>query len=250
MADTTHREEPSEADDPFSAPTVREHDPTTAAPTVREQSPPAAAPTMREAAEPGADGTGFSPLPDELSGNYRLVRQLAAGGAEAALFEVAEIATGVIRILKLYHRHVTLRGEALLRIQSIDPAHVVHLVDYGQLADGRWFEVQERIEAGTLVDYRSSDSLTERDLHEVVAELGSAIAAFHRAGLAHHDIKPENILVRSVSPLDLVLGDFGLSSCPTAAPTTPPTATPPSRTRRPRPCDRSAAAPATTGPSG
>ena len=232
MADTTRRDDPfepdtPEADDGFSAPTVREHGPypaartireqarpqPAAAPTVREQSPPAAAPTLREAPSsvPGAADGGYSPIPDELSRSYRLVRQLAAGGAEAALFEVAEVATGAIRILKLYHQNVSLRGEALLRIQSIDTAHVVHLVDHGRLEDGRWFEVQERIEAGTLVDYRSSTSLTERDLHEVVAELGAAVAAFHRAGLAHHDIKPENILVRNVAPLDLVLGDFGLS---------------------------------------
>ena len=182
---------------------------------MRESDPPSGAPpTMREsglAPESGAAHGGFSPLPDELSGSYRLVRQLPSGGGEATLFEVAETSTGEVRILKLYHRHVALRGEALERIQSIDPAHVVHLVDHGQLDDGRWYEVQERIDAGNLVDYRSGTSLTEYDLEETVAELASAVAAFHRAGLAHHDIKPENILVRTTSPLDLVLGDFGLS---------------------------------------
>ena len=106
---------------------------------------------------------------------------------------------------------MALRGEALRRIQSIDAAHVVHLVDHGQLEDGRWYEIQERIKTGNLIAYRSATSPTERDLQDVVAELAAAIAAFHRAGLAHHDIKPENILVRSISPLDLVLGDFGLS---------------------------------------
>ncbi len=198
MADTTRRDD----DFPPSAPTLREAQVPSSAPTLRES--PSSLESMRV-------HTGPAQLPSELTDSYRLVRQLASGGAEAALFEVAETGTGEIRVLKIYHQHVALRGEALLRIRSIDPAHVVHLVDHGQLEDGRWYEVQERIEAGNLVDYRSGASPTESDLEEVVAELGAAIAAFHGAGLAHHDIKPENILVRNISPLDLVLGDFGLS---------------------------------------
>jgi serine/threonine protein kinase len=31
----------------------------------------------------------------------------------------------------------------------------------------------------------------------------------HERGLVHRDLKPENLLVRTVEPLDLVLGDFG-----------------------------------------
>ena len=210
MDDTTRPED----DAPAVAPTMREAQAPAAAPTMREAQAPTAAPTMREAPSslaPASLGAGSGPLPDELADSYRLVRQLASGGGEATLFEVAEVGTDQVRVLKVYHRHVALRGEALQRIQSIDPAHVVHLVDYGRLEDGRWYEVQERIDAGNLVDYRSGAAPTESSLAEVVAELAAAVAAFHRAGLAHHDIKPENVLVRSLSPLDLVLGDFGLS---------------------------------------
>ena len=206
----THREDGTQP----SAPTLREAQVPPGAPTLREAQIPPGAPTQRESPsspESVSVRTGLGPLPDELAGSYRLVRQLASGGGEATLFEVAETNTDEIRVLKIYHRYVVLRGEALLRIQSIDPAHVVHLVDHGQLEDGRWYEVQERINAGNLVDYRSSASPADSGLADVVAELAAAIAAFHRAGLAHHDIKPENVLVRSVSPLDLVLGDFGLS---------------------------------------
>ena len=198
MAEPTRREDPRPASEP----------------TVREDPRPASEPTVREdpsSSAPGPTGVGLARLPGQLDDSYRLVRQIAAGGAEAALFEVTENATGEARFLKIYHRFVTLRGAALSRIQSIDPAHVAHLVDYGQLEDGRWYEVQERITAGSLADYGENAPLTDDDLEEVVAELGAAIAAFHEAGLAHHDIKPDNILVRSMSPLDLVLGDFGLS---------------------------------------
>ena len=169
--------------------------------------------TVRESgthAGRGAVPPGSGSLPEELAGQLRLLRQIAGGG-EATLFEVVETRSGEIRVLKLYHRHVTLRGEALRRIQTIDSSHVVGLTDFGRLTDGRWYEVQERIDTGNLTDYRWSEDFSVDDVADVVAQMAGAISAFHKAGLAHHDIKPENVLVRSASPLDLVLGDFGLS---------------------------------------
>ena len=208
MAEPTRREEPFQDGNPTEVEDAR-----FAPVTVFEDTPLSSAATVRESPSsvPGGAGIGFASLPPELGERYRLERQLRAEGGEATLFNVTEIGTGETRVLKLYRRFVVLRGEALLRIQSIDPAHVVQLVDHGQLEDGRWYEVLERIETGNLVEYRSTASPTENDLEEVVSELAAAIAAFHRAGLAHHDIKPENILVRTMEPLDLVLGDFGLS---------------------------------------
>ena len=157
--------------------------------------------------------SGSLQLPDELQDRYRFVRQSAQVGAEGTLFDVTEMDTGTARVLKLYHGHVSLRAEALRRIQAVDAAHTVELIEFGQLADGRWYEVQERIDGGDLGAYRGrvGGSLDPDQLHDVVSELSGAIAAFHEAGLAHHDIKPENVLVRALDPMDLVLSDFGLA---------------------------------------
>ena len=156
---------------------------------------------------------GSLQLPDEFRDRYRFVRQSAQVGSEGTLFDVIEMNTGTARMLKLYHGHVSLRAEALRRIQAVDTAHTVELIDFGQLADGRWYEVQERIDCGDLVAYRArmGGSLPPDRLRDVASELSKAIAAFHAAGLAHHDIKPENVLVRALDPLDLVLSDFGLA---------------------------------------
>ena len=152
-------------------------------------------------------------MPGELGDRYQVVRQSTQVGAEGTLFDVVEVNTGAARVLKLYHGHVSLRAEALRRIQAVEATHVVELIEFGQLADGRWYEVQERIDGGDLVAYRSrmGGSLAPDQLWDVVSELSNAIAAFHEAGLAHHDIKPENVLVRTFDPLDLVLSDFGLA---------------------------------------
>lgn len=186
------------------------------APTHRGDAASAGAETVREEVGDGAvrqAPSGSLQLPDELQDRYRFIRQSAHAGAEGTLFDVAEVDTGMARVLKLYHGHVSLRADALRRIQAVDAAHAVELIEFGQLTDGRWYEVQERIGGGDLIGYRDrmEGSLTLDQLHRVVSELSAAIAAFHEAGLAHHDIKPENILVRTLDPLDLVLSDFGLA---------------------------------------
>lgn len=180
--------------------------------TSREDGAGGAPTTSREGPAPMATASP-SILPPELSSRYRFVSQLSQVGAEGTLFSVDEVDSGTRRILKLYHGNVELRPEALERIQRIDHAHVVQLISFGQLADGRWYEVQEHVGGGDLVQYRNQHGghLVEAQLRDVIAELSSALDGFHGAGLAHHDIKPENVLVRGDDPLDLVLSDFGLS---------------------------------------
>lgn len=172
--------------------------------------------TVREglgAVPAGVDGVV---LPGELGSRYRGVRQFPRSGGEANLFEVVDLECGEPRLLKLYLSGLELKADALERIRELGRdqlAHVVRLFDFGQLSDGRWFEVQELVEGGDLVAFRDAHGgrVGGGVLTDVIAELHAALRAFHAADLAHHDIKPENVLVRSAEPLDLVLGDFGLS---------------------------------------
>ena len=156
-------------------------------------------------AQPAGGGGGWA-LPPGLRSRFVGVRQLPTGGAEADVF-VAGLADGGEAILKLYRYGNSLADRALEVVSGVDHAHVVGILDWGEV-DGRWFELQEYCPLGSLADLSDAGSLP---LLEVVAELSAALAALHGAGVVHQDLKPGNVLVRTRTPLDLVVCDFGVT---------------------------------------
>jgi serine/threonine protein kinase len=145
-------------------------------------------------------------LPPELSERFRVVEEMAAG-AEADVVVVEETGSGTPFVIKLYRRGIAPDEEAVGRLAAADPAHVVQVVDRGW-AGGCWFEVLEYCRYGSLRTLMTDGPLPS--IIDVVRETGSALWHVHGLGLVHRDLKPENILIRTVTPLDVVLGDFGL----------------------------------------
>jgi serine/threonine protein kinase len=145
-------------------------------------------------------------LPPELSARFVVLEELAAG-AEADVVTVSEAATGRTLVVKLYRRGIMPDEEAVARLAAADHAHVVEVIDRGW-AGGCWFEVLEHCPHGSLRTLMTDGPVPS--VVDVVRETGSALAHVHGLGLVHRDLKPENILIRTLTPLDVVLGDFGL----------------------------------------
>lgn len=169
----------------------------------------AAAVTQRDAP------TGHSEIPDlppALAGRYRVVRLLARGGEGFVLLAEGLAGEGP-RVIKLYVPNVGSSGPksaVLDNISAANKAHVVHIHEHGK--EGVWhYEVQEYVANGSLRDLMTGPQpLT--DVASMLRELNEALLCLHGAKLIHRDIKPENILVRTRTPLDLVLTDFGITS--------------------------------------
>jgi len=183
--------------------------------------------TRRDAPEPSSDGTpaptsrdvdpgegvaSLIRLPSAVAADYEVVEDFAASGAEADLVLVRERASGERFIVKIYRRGIELDQDTGERLSRADTDHVVGIVRVGR-SDGRWYEVLEYIEAGTLARLLQVEGpvLATELLAEIVQELAPALAHLHSLGVIHRDIKPANVLVRTREPLDLVLADFGLA---------------------------------------
>lgn len=156
------------------------------------------------------DGEGWLRLPAEMSEEFELLHELRHGG-EGFVVVVLRKGTDEHLVLKGYHQGFDVDSDSLADLRSrASVEHVVRIVDHGTLQDGSFFELQEYLEAGSLRDLYASEGKQALQFSEIVSEVSRALAHVHELGIVHRDVKPENILVRSTEPLDLVLADFGL----------------------------------------
>ena len=149
--------------------------------------------------------------PRLLAGKFRLARRLGAGGA-GSVYLARDVRLDRDVAVK------TLAGTSLLRLRGLKreawamarvahPAVAqIHGVEFWR---GRPFLVMELLLGGTLSDRLREGPLAAGRAVAVTLDLADALAALHRAGYVHGDVKPSNIgLTADGSPKLL---DFGLA---------------------------------------
>lgn len=173
----------------------------------------AAPPTVRDGARPESAAFVRVNLPSALQGRYRPLYDLPWAGAEADLVVADAVDGSGTWIVKVYRPGIELDGALLDTIASAGSAHVVGSREHGR-SDSTWYEVLEHVHEGSLADLlrATSGRLPEARVREILVELHSALTALQRLGVVHRDLKPDNVLVRTTAPLDLVLADFGLAT--------------------------------------
>jgi serine/threonine protein kinase, bacterial len=156
-----------------------------------------------------------------LDGRYRILARIAAGGT-STVYHGLDVRLDRPVALKVIDSRYAGDEQFLTRFQ-LEARTVARLKDPGLVAvydqglDGRHpYLVMELIEGGTL-----RELLVERGPmppHAVVAVLRpvlGGLAAAHRAGLVHRDVKPENVLISDDGEVKIV--DFGLVRAVAAA---------------------------------
>lgn len=93
-----------------------------------------------------------------------------------------------------------------LRRQPLD--HVPEILAVGRWND-RAYDVGEYFPAGSLAAHLQSTSCDQDLIRNIAHELGRALASFSDIGLRHRNLCPDTIVLRTTTPLDLVVTEFG-----------------------------------------
>jgi serine/threonine-protein kinase len=153
----------------------------------------------------------------QSTGRYRLVRELGRG-ASGAVYLARDEELDRALALKILHPQArgAARAEARARawLEARVAASIRHpgVVAVYDLDEERHLVAMELCEGGSLRQKVAPGPLAPQAALARAAELCGTLEAVHRRGIAHGDVKPGNLLLRSTAEdADLVLVDFGLA---------------------------------------
>jgi len=152
--------------------------------------------------------------PGARLGHYEVKSQLGAGGmGEVYLAQDTKLDRKVA--LKILPAEVAAHPDRMKRfVQEAKAASAlnhpniitIHEIDE---TDSRHFIVTEFIDGETLREHMGIAPMKLGDVLDVAAQIASALAAAHAAGIVHRDIKPENVKLRRDGIVKVL--DFGLA---------------------------------------
>jgi eukaryotic-like serine/threonine-protein kinase len=151
------------------------------------------------------------PEPGELVGQYCVMAPLGQGG-QGFVYK-AECA-GRFVVLKFFlSSPVCPSGELEIDIlRHLEHPNVVRVLGYGRWPDperGFLYIAMEYVEGLTLLAHALAHNPSARRAATLLLKAARALGVVHRRGVLHRDVKPENLLVRTVDG-EPVWVDFGV----------------------------------------
>ncbi|HTV24008.1 MAG TPA: serine/threonine-protein kinase [Polyangiaceae bacterium] len=165
-----------------------------------------------------------------LIGDDYGVEQPLGEGAMGLVVRARHLAHGETVAIKFLHselRHDALAVDRLLQesraLARIESEHVPRVIDVGMSFELGPYMVMEFIEGmsvGALLEREGRLSPTRAV--EYILQVCEALAATHKVGIVHRDIKPDNLLIVRRGEIDTIkLVDFGICSVPLVTPGSP-----------------------------
>ena len=163
------------------------------------------------------------PYVGQRAGSWRLVARIGQGGMgvvyrathpsgrlEAAVKVLAPVFAADAFMVARFLREV--RAEKL-----VHDDRVVNVYECGRLEDGTPYFAMELLDGVPLAHVlRSEGRLEPRRALHVGREIAAGLAAAHRAGVVHRDLKPGNVMLvpAGAGPEQVKLLDFGIAKVP------------------------------------
>lgn len=161
---------------------------------------------------------------DSVGGRYRLLEEVGRGGMATVHRAHDDVLDRDVAV-KVLHGHLAddpafldrFRREARSAAALTHP-NVVAVHDWGE-SDDSAFLVLHLVQGASLRDLLlDRGHLAPREAAAVVLPIARGLAAAHRAGLVHRDVKPENVLLDADGTVRIT--DFGLARAAASATTT------------------------------
>ena len=187
-------------------------------------------PTPNAAANTPTIGGAVGGMPVLTAGHqfghrYRIIRFLGSGGM-ASVYQAWDETLGTAVALKLIRvdagtpalelRQLEDRFKRELKLaRQVTHANVIRIHDLGEVEGTLYFTMEyvQGADLATLLAREPKPSLS-RAL-ALTTQIGSGLAAAHRAGVVHRDLKPGNIMVDAQDRARLM--DFGIARSTSAA---------------------------------
>ncbi|WP_338848124.1 TOMM system kinase/cyclase fusion protein [Massilia sp. W12] len=155
---------------------------------------------------------------------YELLQLLGEGGA-GSVYQARQLSTGQIVALKLLRQQ---EGDDEKRSQrqmerfvretelcaQLHHTHIVRLLDRGRCNNGQLFACFEYVPGETLREYLTrKGTLDALEAGELMGQVLDALACAHAQGIAHRDLKPQNVMVMHTGTrANVKVLDFGIAT--------------------------------------
>jgi TolB-like protein/tetratricopeptide (TPR) repeat protein/predicted Ser/Thr protein kinase len=172
--------------------------------------------SVRTAALLGDEATApVDPAAGQTVGRYRILRRLGRGGM-GVVYLAEDPRLRRLAALKLLPRHLGLDETARRRFveearaaSALDHPNIVTIYEIGDAPNGELFIAMAYCEGDTLAETLESGRMIVADAVRIATRVAEGLAAAHRQGIVHRDIKPRNIIVTTGGDARIV--DFGIA---------------------------------------
>ncbi|WP_430727313.1 protein kinase domain-containing protein [Streptomyces beigongshangae] len=149
-----------------------------------------------------------------MAERYRLGASLGRGGMGEVWRATDEVLGRAVAVKLLLGDEADSAAAARFRLEAQTAArlshpYVVAVFDFG-LWDNRFYLVMELVEGRSLAqELTAAGSLTPERVARIAEQTAAGLAAAHRQGIVHRDIKPGNLMTDAEGTVKI--GDFGIA---------------------------------------